>query len=173
MPYAVTLCLDAAGAAAIRRLWDALATAGIGDVPALGYVPHVTLGIWPDTSDVAALRGGAARVAARRAAPWVTFSALGVFPGNPAVLFAAPVVTGTLLRWHADLLDGLAPPHPHYRPDAWMPHVTLAEELAGHAAAAAALALAAPHWAPFRCRLDRVDLVHFRPVDVLWSQALK
>jgi len=172
MPYAVTLRLDTAGAAAIGRLWDALATVGIEDTLALGYVPHVTLGIWPDASDAKPLQRAAAKAAASKTTPWVTFAAIGTFPGNPAALFAAPVVTTELLRWHADLVDELPPPHPHYRPDAWIAHVTLTKGLAGPGGAAAALALVAPLWAPFRCRLDRVDLVRFRPVDVLWSQAL-
>ncbi len=65
-------------------------------------------------------------------------------------------------------LPGLTP-HAHYRPDAWMPHVTLSGALADPAAA---LALLLPLWRPVTGRLDRVDLVRFRPVDVLYSRPL-
>jgi len=87
MPYAVTLRLDEAAAAEVRRLW-ALVAAG----DAAEYAPHVTLAVYPDDGDVGLLRDAVAVLAARWRALEVTFAGIGVFAG--AVVWLAPVATG-------------------------------------------------------------------------------
>ena len=164
MPYAVTLRLDEAAAAEVRRLW-ALVAAG----DAAEYAPHVTLAVYPDDGDVGLLRDAVAVLAARWRALEVTFAGIGVFAG--AVVWLAPVVTGELLRRHAELVGALPVAHPHYRVGAWVPHVTLAQELTEAGVAAAMSALLA-EWRPFAGSLDRVEIVRFTPVEVLASWPL-
>lgn len=164
MPYALTLCLTEADAAPVRRLWQALAQAGFGDVAALGYRPHVTLGVWPEAADPAALLPTAPGEERE-----LEFAALGVFPGALVVL---PVVTAALLADQAAWLAGLAEPQPHYRPGAWVPHATLAKAVAP-AQIGRALQIAAAHWAPFRARCDALEVVRFRPVERLARRALR
>jgi hypothetical protein len=67
------------------------------------------------------------------------------------------------------------PCDPHYRPGAWVPHVTLAK--GGGAGAPGwmgrALEVLAPLCPALRPgRAERLDLVHFRPVTVLQSHPL-
>ena len=60
---------------------------------------------------------------------------------------------------------------PHYAPEAWIPHCTLAMDL-GSVTAATALALAADFPLPLDARLDRVGIVEFRPVRERFSRPL-
>lgn len=89
------------------------------------------------------------------------------------MLWVAPVVTAALLGHHARLhaaLSGLAG-HPHYRPGAWVPHVTLSGD--GSLSPAAALGALLPRWTgPLDGKADAVELVRLHPVEVLWRRAL-
>lgn len=175
MPHALTLRLDEDAAARVARLWRAIkAQTGDDDALRLGYGPHITLAVLPDGIDAAAVaEAGFAAARGWDALP-VTLAGLGVFPGGPAVVWAAPVVTGALLARHAALHAALAPfpAHAHYRPGAWVPHVTLSKD--GHAPAAHIIEAATGAWdGPITGRLNRLELVRFRPVEILRSTALQ
>ncbi len=172
MPLAITLRFDAATAPIIAALWQSLAAAGIdSDRHDLGYAPHVTLAVYGDDAPSAMLRDALEHASKAWDPLPVTLAGLGVFPGSSPILWAAPVVTPALLARHAALqaaLPGLTP-HAHYRPDVWVPHVTLSGALADPAGA---LALLLPLWRPVTGLPDRVDLVRFRPVELLYSRPL-
>ena len=59
----------------------------------------------------------------------VTFTALGLFPGEGGVIYLAPTVNRELLDFHANIYKLIEPfttgEDPYYRPDIWVPHVTL------------------------------------------------
>jgi 2'-5' RNA ligase len=169
MPLAVTLCLDPLSAATIAKIWEVLATEGIdSDRHELGYAPHITLAVYPDETPVAPLIAALQRLAQAWVALPVTLSGLGVFPSPSAALWAAPVVTPELLARHAAVQAALPDlqPHAHYRLGAWMPHVTLSGALDNPAPA---LSVLLSVWQPLAGRLDRLELVRFRPVVVLQS----
>lgn len=166
MPIAVTLRLDAAATEGVARLLRALAAAGEAGAAEPDYPPHLTLARVTEEAAPAAAIERAVRLAAAGLAPLpLRLGALGVFPGEVPVAWAAPVVTSPLLALHGALLRALAPlpVDPLDLPGAWMPHVTL-----GRSAAAAAAA-----WAgPIEGRLDRLEIVRFPPPEVLWTGAL-
>ena len=174
MPYAVVLCLDDDASARVERLWRALAEqAGDDDALRLGYPPHLTLAVLDEAAPADRVEEAAFRLARGWDALPVTLAGLGVFPGSPPVVWAAPVVTERLLARHAALQAALAPlpVHPHYRPGAWVPHVTLSQQ--GQSTAGRAVEVAASVWdGPIGGRLDRIDLVRFHPVMVLRGEAL-
>ncbi|CAA9226745.1 MAG: hypothetical protein AVDCRST_MAG04-906 [uncultured Acetobacteraceae bacterium] len=169
MPLAMTLLLDDAAAVPIRAMWRALAEGGVDDdCLRLGYPPHLTLAVWPEEAPVGPLAAAVERFGAEWDAMPVALAGFGVFPGAPAVLWAAPVVTGALLARHAALVAAVpdTPCHPHYQPGRWMPHVTLGQT----DAPGRGLEVLAPLWREARPgRLDRLELVRFRPVSVLRS----
>lgn len=173
MPHAVTLPLDAAAAERIRCLWRALAgQAGSDDALRLGYPPHLTLAVLPDEAPVAAIEAAVSRAVEGWTALSTVLAGFGVFPGTPAVVWAAPVVTEALLARHAALCAAVAPLglHPHYRPGQWVPHVTLSQAAA---APARAIEVVAARWeGPIPVRLGRVELVRFPPVTILRGHAL-
>jgi 2'-5' RNA ligase len=169
MPFAITLCLDPISAVPIEAMWRRLATQGIdADRDQLGYAPHITLAIYPNDTSVSRLRSALDDVCRNWAALPVRLSALGAFPGNSTVLWAVPVVTAELLARHQAIQAALPDlkVDAHYRPEAWVPHVTLSGALADPGSALTALTT---DWKPITGFLDRVDLVSFRPVEVLQS----
>ena len=98
----------------------------------------------------------------------------GLFPGESPVLWALPVVTETLLARHVALhpAPASAPWHPHDRPGAWGPHVTLHQ--GGRAPLPERMiARLASLWAgPIAGTADRIEPVRFPPA-VLRSTALR
>lgn len=170
MPLAVTLRLDPAAAAPIEALWRILAAQGIDDALRLGYPPHVTLALYPDDAAAAGIGAAVSAVSGDWDALPLAVAGYRVFPGPPAVLWAAPVVTARLLSRHAALHRALSgfPGDPHYRPDAWVPHITLS---AAADPLAAALSALMPAWArPITGTLNRLDIVRFSPVAVIWTR---
>jgi hypothetical protein len=109
MPYAVTLRLDPAAAARVERIWHALADLiGEDDALRLGYPPHLTLAVLPDTAPAPSVEAAVLRMAAAWDALPVTLTGLAVFPGTPPVLWAAPVPSDGLLARHGMLHAALA-----------------------------------------------------------------
>jgi 2'-5' RNA ligase len=154
-------------------MWQALSDkAGDDDALRLGYSPHITLSVLPDSAPVDAL-ANAIRAIAKHGPPLrITLPGFGLFPGTPPVIWAAPVVTQPLLQLHASLHEAVAPfhVHPHYHPDAWVPHVTLTKS--GQSTAARAIEIVTAAWnGPITATLARIDLVRFRPVQLLHTES--
>ena len=119
--------------AAVRRLWQVLAEAGL---PSLAththrrHRPHVSLAVAESlaAADLAALR---TVLTSRR--PVLSLYVLGTFPGSGGALFLGVTVTADLLAFHGGVhaaLAGQPAGHwPQYLPGRWVPHCTLAEGL--------------------------------------------
>ena len=176
MPFAVSLDLDPLSATALAPLIDAVERA---DPKATtprraGVAMHVSLAVY-DRLDVAAMIPSLQRFAGLQPACDIQLSSLGLFPGPPAVLFAAPVVSAELLELHGRFHHAAASfvPHcwPHYLPGDWVPHVTLGEGMRP-ALVPAAIDNAIAAWQPRTAVLHRLSLVRFHPVELLWSTAL-
>jgi 2'-5' RNA ligase len=161
MPLAVTLPLDPAAAARLGRIRQALG------LPELEHPPHLTLSVLPEDAERPGLELAVFGVAVGWGTLPLVLAGLGLFPGEAPVIWAAPVPTAPLLALHAAMNASLARfgVHPHYRPGAWVPHVTLGE---GRHLGDASLA-----WhGPIEARLERVELVAFPPPAVLRTEML-
>jgi 2'-5' RNA ligase len=172
MPYAITLRLDAKAASCVVAMWEELAARGVSDdAIRLGYPPHLTLAVLPDGTDESRLLTTTRQIAARWQALLVSFASIGLFPGERATLFLAPVVTPELLGRHAALLSSLACEivDSYYRAGHWVPHVTLASDLAYPIAA---VAMPGPLRLPIAAVLNTLEVLRFRPVQVLASYRL-
>jgi 2'-5' RNA ligase len=172
MGYAITLRLDAAAARVVEAMWRALASRGVSDEALqLHYPPHLTLAVLADSADPERLLAAARQCAVQWPQLPVTFASLGLFPAAPSTMFLAPVVTTELLERQAALLTSLTgePVDPYYHVGRYVPHVTLAGDLVDAAAAVAALA---PLPLPITATLNQLDVVRFRPVEVLESHGL-
>jgi 2'-5' RNA ligase len=173
MPYAIELVLDPETAAVVQRAWRELADAGIEYMAASGARPHVSLGIW-ETLDHEAAEAELKRFAAETPPVSLTLASVGLFPG--VAVFLAPTVTAELLELHAGFHRRFGPlgraPWDHYRPGIWVPHCTLAMELApGRFSDALAIAARTP--LPLEARLIEVGIVEFRPVKELMTCPLR
>ena len=172
VPYAVTLRLNDQAAVPIERLLQIVAEHTDERVD---YPPHITFAILPDAAAAQTLEDAVFAMVNSWAALPITFAALGVFPGPPVVVWAAPVVTEPLLALHSKLHTVLRPfgVDPHYQPGAWVPHVTLGQQ--GRSSPAMRLVeVAASSWlGSISGEANRVDFVRFPPVTVLRSVALR
>jgi 2'-5' RNA ligase len=169
MPAAITLTLDRDSSDHVRALWRALADAGLSaSMPQLAYVAHVTLVVCPNAaaemlaSDLPAL--------AAIAPPTVAAGTFGAAPAG--VLWLGVVTTEALLALHARAAAlGAGEVHPHYRTGAWMPHITLATDIAA-GRMGEALERVVRGFVPFTARLASIEAVTFPPVRVLARQPL-
>jgi 2'-5' RNA ligase len=131
MADALEMYFDDQADAAVRRLWQLLADAGM---PSLAtrthrrHRPHVSLAVAESltAADLAPLRS--VLIAHR---PTLRLYVLGKFPGSEGVLFLGVLVTTELLAFHAEVHAALAGQRlqqwPYYQPGNWVPHCTLAE----------------------------------------------
>lgn len=169
MPYAITLRADPATAAFVAGLADELARRGISRSQLdLGYPAHITLAIHDAELErmMLSLPGDLRRVP-------LSCVGLGIFAGSPCCLWLVPVMTEALHLLHGHVLSSLPGTcHPHYRPDAWVPHITLADDLPDAAVAADAIAAIGFAGLPRTGTLDSIELVRFPPVEILWSVPL-
>jgi 2'-5' RNA ligase len=97
-----------------------------------------------------------------------------LFAGASPVLWLAPASNSALLSLHNQLHAALAPHvvDRHYLPGRWIPHVTLAEGL-DWARALEAIATILPVFSPIEGRLDRIEIVRFPPVTVIFSERMQ
>jgi 2'-5' RNA ligase len=132
MVHSIELVFDHDTEAAVRRIWDDLATAGIpSQAPAAR--PHVTLAVAEHiVPDVDALLG---TVVEKLPLDCALGAAL-LFGRSNGVLARLVVPTAELLAVHAHT-HRLCRPHllpkpaPNSLPDRWTPHVTLARRVGG------------------------------------------
>jgi 2'-5' RNA ligase len=125
-----------------------LADGGAGDASLLsGLPPHLTLAEFNTDrlDDVAQSLSVLARTVLQPIP--IRLASAGFFPGDPLVLYLAPIVDERLLELHRQV-NGALEPHcavfsPLYREENWVPHCTLALELDQTAFAAAVQALVA------------------------------
>jgi len=174
MPLAVTLRLDDGTAGSVTRICHALAEqTGDDNALRLGYAPHITLAVLPDNVAIATIETMVFELLDTWDALPLTLAGFGVFPMPPPVMWMIPVATQPLLARHGALHSALAPHavDPHYRPGAWVPHLTLSR---GTRSVARAIDVASSLWGgPIKGWADRVDLVQFDPVDVVRSKTLR
>ena len=171
VPFAVSLLLDDASAGEVERLWSALAEADLSrSMLELGHPPHVTLGVYEHLDTPATIRAIEALLVRAVRLP-VRFNDIGVFPGEPGVLYLGPA-SDELASIHRHLHHAVGDDaHPHYRPESWVPHCTLATGLSP-TRLDAARALIAGLGPTIGGMLDAIDLVRFSPIESLWRRPL-
>ena len=176
MPFAVGVSLDPASAAVVGELiHDVLAVTGADLTHVSETSPHLTLAVAEEV-EVPAVEQLLAEIAGSMPAPALTFSHLGVFLGDERVVFLASVVTAELIAFHLAFhrrFEAMARDQsPLYLPGRWVPHCTLARDLAPDAiprAVGACGQLVLPH----KARLSRIVLASFPAPDVRRAVALR
>lgn len=156
----------------VRQAWAALDARGIPSAAATyhpDYRPHVTLAI-VDTRDPVALAARLRPQLADVAGMQLTMTGLGFFLTGRAPAYLAVAPTRRLLELHEDVHDavdravgqevgqeiGTAVSWSYYRPGSWMPHCTLAMDVACQSTVADALTGTA---LPITATVASVDLV--------------
>lgn len=175
MTYSVELTLAATDTTALDKLCDRLeAEPGVETYRRLGQAPHISLAAY-DEIDIERF-GDAVAGFVRGIEPLhIHLGTLGVFRHERSVLFVAPVATSRLLQLHQDFHRAMAAFNnscwDYYRPGNWVPHVTLAVNLAP-AALAQAMEKLAPIWRERDALLDRARFISFPPFRLLAEHRL-
>jgi 2'-5' RNA ligase len=166
MGVAVEVYFDSASEQQVRQLQTRLTSQGIPPIlEQLGFRPHVSLagfaGIPPEP--VIPL----VRAFAQSIQPFpITFSHLGVFPTAEGVVFLAPTLTQHLSRLHQSFHQQLAQvalvADRYYQPDQWVPHCTIATDLAPRQMATA-IQLLVQEFRPLQVQCTAIGVITFRP----------
>ncbi|OAB57686.1 hypothetical protein AY600_07100 [Phormidium willei BDU 130791] len=130
--YAIELYFDEVASQKVRQLWSQVGAIASSMAKRVHSQPHLSLAVLPN-ADLQLLPSVLAEVAAHHSSFEIQFSSLGLFSTGGGVVFLAPVVTTQLLELHQTVhrqlhkigSDAVA----YYRPEAWVPHCTLAREL--------------------------------------------
>jgi len=170
---AVTLRASDADLAPILALQDKAER--LEDAPsirALGYAPHLTLGLFSgrrSEDTVAAL----ASLAVPLGGFTLEFLRLRYFDGASLVLWLEPAADAGLRAMQAGLVAAMGPGgcDPHYIPDGWMPHCSIALAVPSHRLDQVR-ALCTTGFKPFRVRFDRLECVEFPPVEIVASREI-
>ncbi|KQT46077.1 hypothetical protein ASG47_14175 [Devosia sp. Leaf420] len=164
MAVAVTLLFDPVATASVREIWHRMAELGISSsMLDLHYPPHLTLIVVEDEG-LAGQLDRALPDLAQDARLNLTLGPPGRFVDTDVVWLGVDGAGLRELQAKAATLVGDAAIAPHYRPDGWVPHVTL--QTAGHADAA--LELAHTMWpAQQAAEVRTIELVGFSPIVTL------
>lgn len=130
MNLGAAFVFDAPTEAAIRGLWQSIASAGLPSfMLGLDYPPHLTIFL-ADEVDEPGLRAALLKLAALTPPLAVSFPSVANFLDGAGVAYLAPIVNRALLNLHAAVWEA-ATPFTHgrpayYAPGVWVPHATLA-----------------------------------------------
>ena len=160
--------LDATHDARVRELWAELETRfglrGIYSAP----FPHLSYHGARNFDDerVEALLE---EVAAGLEPLTVRTAGLGLFTGEKPVLYLPVIKTPALMTLHSRLLDALSPlatgENPHYLPERWTPHITLAYGDLTHARVGSVLQRLSERSFDWELTLDNLALVYTEGQD--------
>lgn len=174
MAYAISLSANNRSADRVRQLWHDFGL--LEDEPTmsrLNYPPHITFAVWDDikANEVGDIVQSVFR---ERACVHLTFDRLCYFDADPLVVWAAPSCSNDLVALHGEIHRHLEPEscREHYRPGNWVPHCTLAMEVAA-ANRQQAIELTSHQLVPIEVVFDAADLVSFPPVDLKVRLRLK
>ena len=136
MNVAVELGFDAASEGRLRAIWSTLELIyGHPQRSDLGVRPHLSLAVFSGPEPVFLERELQA-LAGRFDSFSIHLATARSFPTAEGVVYLAPSPSESLREihsvFHAALSERGEPGHPYYRPDAWIPHCTVATDVPPH-----------------------------------------
>lgn len=173
--YAVELYFDPALENQVLKAWNVLARRQISThLIEIESRPHLTL-FWSDFADVAKLEN-ALRIVGSKQEPFsLSFSSIGSLPNDNNALFLGPTPTSSLLQFHSQLCDAMKKEGieigEEYRPDKWIPHCLVAQEVPKPRMAEAFTVLRDLKL-PVSGYAVEISLVEYQPVRELFSLTL-
>lgn len=152
-----------------------LETAGIPTLTAsIGDIPHVSLGVFSEGVDPLALERLLDALAEDAEPVTLHFGDVGMFIEPQPVIYLVPDPSSSLKALHERFfgLLGVSAAYlsSYYRPEHWQPHCTIAMEFESDLLGEAE-AIVRNRSSPFSARCSSLQLVRFRPVEVLDRRA--
>ena len=141
---------------------------------ALNMPPHITLAVF-DEVDVQRLNCAVEQFFRSTKPLEVYVSSIGMFPSEQPAVYVQPVVNSELLnmhrRFHTELGDLIDQCWDYYKPDCWVPHLTLGTT----DSLSAALDIISVAYNAKLCGsylLNEISLIEFHPVKVISTYAM-
>jgi len=166
MGVAVELYFDEASEQQLRQLQGQLTSQGIPPIlEQLGFRPHLSLAGFASTPPEPIIPLVQAFAASTE--PFtIALSHLGVFPTTEGVVFLAPTLTHHLTRlhqrFHQQLAHAALAADRYYQPDQWVPHCTIATDVAPNQVATAIHVLLQA-FRPMHVRCIAIGVITYRP----------
>ncbi len=176
MGYAIVLFYDEEADQAVRKVWDGIGVKlGKPSLSDLGARPHISLAVYTDDLDTTGFPGQLHEFAQSINPFDFCLSSVSVFTRQDGVVFLAPVVTRQLLavqeRFHEAFSQNKDSVVAHYQPGNWIPHCTVAIDLAP-AEILEAVGYCREVFQPVKGRFQEIGLIEFRPVKELSTHKL-
>lgn len=173
--YAVELYFDPALENQVLKAWNVLARRQIStQLIEIESRPHLTL-FCSDFVDVAKLENALRIIGSKQEPLSLSFSSVGSLPNDNNVLFLGPTPSASLLQFHSQLCDAMKKEGieigEEYRPDKWIPHCLVAQEVPKPRMAEAFTVLRDLKL-PVSGYAMEISLVEYQPVRELFSLAL-
>lgn len=154
-----------------------LETAGIPTLTtSIGDTPHVSLGVFSDDVDPLELERHLHALAGEATPFALRFGDVAMFIEPQPVIYLEPDHSSGLKALHERFFGLLGSTAPflsaHYRPEHWQPHCTIAMEFESELLDEAE-AIVRNRFSPFNARCSSLQLVRFRPVEVLEHRAFR
>lgn len=170
--YAIELYFDPALENQVLKAWNVLARRQIStQLIEIESRPHITLFSSPFI-DPAKLENMVKTFASKQEPLALTFSSIGSLPNDNNVLFLSPTPSLSLLQFHSQLCDALKKEGveigEEYRPDSWIPHCSVAQDVPKSRMAEAFSVLRDLKLPVAGYAMD-IGLVEFSPVRELFS----
>lgn len=161
--HGVVSILDDHHCLLVENLWAELSSRfGVGAIYANPY-PHFSYHI-AESYDFASLANLMRRFCARNRPLTIRTGGLGIFTGLAPVLAIAVVRDGRLNRFHTELWSALSPISsglsPHYSPDEWVPHITLATDVVDDGSLGAMVQWLNSQELVWQIRVDNLSLIY-------------
>ncbi len=176
MPFAFNLTLDPGTSLEIERVYAGLAMLDIPEQDLITqYGPCVTILVLGDRVRAEIVVEVLKWKLPQMGALTVAFTEPCVIDGTPPVLGLRVRPTDALLALHNTIFMELPEEevHLHYRPAYWQPHLKLANVHGGRAAGAGLAARMALHWHELTGELNKLEVMHYPPVQAIWRAPLK
>ena len=176
MDYAVALYFDEKSQAQLLGMMEDLCRAGVNRyLLDLGIRPHITLAYWKDQKGID-VTDAIKRFAQAVKGTKVLFSSIGIFPGDPKVVYLSPVKDDGLIKLHNGLyqeLNGKIDNYSqNYIPDNWVPHCTLATKLTEEEILKSVNALLKVKF-PVQALISQIELIKCKPMEDILSCEVK
>lgn len=166
MPHAIVLFFDRDQSAPIVQIIEDLAVQHVSTFMHEKSIPHITLAIYDEIKGESSKKKLSEFASTFEPLSFV-FSHIGLFRSKMNGIFAAPIVTKSLLKHHQDFHDFFIEEGirswENYQPDQWVPHCTLAFNI-GEDKIDQGLSVSKNLMLPLEVKAASIGIMEFEPV---------
>lgn len=170
MPYAIVVFFDKSQSSPIENVIEELAIKNVSPFMFNNSIPHITLAIYDEINGKHS-EEIINNFAYKFKPPSLMFSHIGLFRSKMNGIFAAPIVTESLLQFHKHFHDHFSGEGINswvsYKPGNWVPHCTLGFDVA-YDKIDAAFSICKSLKLPISISIASIGIMEFEPVQEIF-----